>query len=207
MKGQGGKTAFTVAIALVIILALVGSASAGNAVQLKIKGNGKLVDGARIFESDNDAVAERTLQVTLDGPGKLAYFDAGTVHAENTDGSIVADVDVTKIEVSGKSTGTGMVVANATVRAEGHNVLDDTGAVIGVTAESEIESFVDLEVFNGGTAEGTAFAQGTATASGFTAAGSVVDTSATGIASASGKASKFRQTCMLRAKSRAMQKP
>ena len=88
----------TITVALVFVLALVGSASAGNAVQVKIKGNGKLVDGARIFESDNDAVAERTLEVTLNGPGRLAFFDAGTVHAENTDGSIQADVNVTKIE-------------------------------------------------------------------------------------------------------------
>ena len=181
------KTAITIAVALIFILALVGSASAGNAVQLKIKGNGKLVDGARIFESDNDAVAERTLEVTLNGPGKLAYFDAGTVHAENTDGSIVADVNVTKIEVSGKSTGTGTVVANATVKAEGHNILDVTGAVVGLVTESEVESFVDLNAGAKGTAEGTAFAQGTATATGVLATGESVDTSATGTTSASGK--------------------
>ena len=170
------RNVIAISVALIFILALIGSASAGNAVQLKIKGNGKLVDGARIFESDNDAVAERTLQVTLDGPGRLAYFDAGTVHAENTDGSIVADVNVTKIQVSGKSTGTGTVVANATVRAEGHNVLDDIGAVIGVTAESEIESFVDLNAGAKGTAEGTAFASGTATATGVLATGESIDT-------------------------------
>ena len=177
----------TITVALVFILALVGSASAGNAVQVKIKGNGKLVDGARIFESDNDAVAERTLEVTLNGPGNLAFFDAGTVHAENTDGSIQADVNVTKIEVSGKSTGTGTVVANATVKAEGHNIFDDVGALIGIETESLVESFVDLNAGAKGTAEGTAFAAGTATATGVLATGESVDTSATGTTLASGR--------------------
>ena len=177
----------TIAVAMVFILALVGSASAGNAIQVKIKGNGKLVDGARIFEDDNNAVAERTLQVTLNGPGKLAFFDAGTVHAENTDGSIVADVNVTKIEVSGKSTGTGTVAANATVIAEGHNILDDQGAVVGVEAESIIFSFVDLNSGAKGTAEGTAFASGFATATGTTPAGAAADSSAAGTTTASGK--------------------
>ena len=94
--------------------------------------------------------------------------------------------------MSGKATGTGIVVANATVIAEGHNVLDEnTGEVIGIEAESEIDSFVNLIGGPKGSAEGKAFAAGTATATGtFTdtaGADFSVETNAEGTTSASGK--------------------
>ena len=73
------------------------------------------------------------------------------------------------------------------MKAEGHNIFDDVGALIGIETESLVESFVDLNAGAKGTAEGTAFAAGTATATGMLATGESVDTSATGTTLASGR--------------------
>jgi len=170
------------AIALILIFVMVGCVEAGSNGVSVIKMNGGAYDHSKYTVGTDTATVSKEIGFTVTGNGgKFAYTASGPVSATSGDGNVSVSVDAMKLAISGKTSGSGVATANATILATG------TANAAGVNVFNIVESETSVDTGKSlGSAEASASANGEAKS--FAAYnGTNLNAGATGTTSAYGK--------------------